>query len=270
TGRAGTLMSDVKEKGHGHGEIRSAARDAGPADPEGAGAGGDARVRDFAADRADVAAGAAGGAGVAVSGAAAAGAAGLDPGALGGVGEQPAGAVLPPDAVGGAATAGRGDELGAAGGGGERHRRAREPVARGGGMATTYLRDRLRRFGHWWRTLVEPRRLEAEIEEELQHHSALDPRGRGQVEAAKEGWRQASDLYSLQTWARDVRYGARLLRRSPLFTAAAVATLGLGIGLNLALFSLVKRVLLDPLPYAQAGQLYQLAATSASQRGGGQ
>ena len=137
-------------------------------------------------------------------------------------------------------------------------------------MATTYLRDRLRRFGHWWRTLVQPRRLEAEIEEELQHHSALDPRGRGQVEAAKEGWRQASDLYSLQTWAWDVRYGARLLRRSPLFAAAAVATLGLGIGLNLALFSLVKRVLLDPLPYAQAGQLYQLAATSVSQRGGGQ
>jgi putative ABC transport system permease protein len=54
---------------------------------------------------------------------------------------------------------------------------------------------------------------------------------------------------------QDVRYAGRLLRRAPAFAAIVVLTLGLGIGLNTALFSVVKTVLIEPLPYHDPGRL---------------
>jgi len=77
----------------------------------------------------------------------------------------------------------------------------------------------------------------------------------GNATLLQENRRELRTWLPLETLWRDVCYGARQLRRNPLFTAIAVLSLALGIGANTAIFTVVHAVLLQPLPYPHADRL---------------
>jgi putative ABC transport system permease protein len=114
-------------------------------------------------------------------------------------------------------------------------------------------------MGEFFRRLLfycRRRRFEAELDEEMQYHLTMSGRARfGNDTLLKEEAREMWGWNWIDELARDIRYGLRQFRRSPGFTLVIIATLGLGVGGNTAVFSIFSGVLLRPLPYHDPDRL---------------
>jgi predicted permease len=121
----------------------------------------------------------------------------------------------------------------------------------------------------WWQIRKRDADLEREIQSDIEleeeeqrdrglsskdaHHAAL--RAFGNPTQIREQTRTVWSWTALENLLRDLRYGVRTLRRTPGFTIIAIVVMALGIGANVALFTVVRSVLLKPLPYQDPSQL---------------
>lgn len=131
----------------------------------------------------------------------------------------------------------------------------------------------------WVRAMARGRALQRGLDEEFRFHldqqteknrragMAPDEARRqalikfGGIERIKESTRDEIRPQIVEQSIRDVRYGVRVLRRAPAFSVAALVTIGLSIGVNATLFSIVRAVLLRPLPYPESDRLVWVGTT---------
>lgn len=131
------------------------------------------------------------------------------------------------------------------------------------------------------RTLFRRRTTEVEMAEEMRFHleqRAADyaddglpaaearlaaQRRFGNTAALQERARDTFGWGALERFLTDLQFAARQLARAPGFTLLAIVTLGLGIGANTAMFSVLNGILLRPLPFADAARLDRLYCTDA-------
>jgi putative ABC transport system permease protein len=138
------------------------------------------------------------------------------------------------------------------------------------------LRETLRRIWYW----LSMHREQAKIDEEMRLHIALraerlEARGMTRTQALAAARRRFGNQLQLrersrEMWIsqwfddllRDLRIGARGLARNAGFTAVAVLTIALGLGANIAIFSVIHTLLLKPLPFRDSEQIVQISRVS--------